>query len=117
MTGHVTLDGEPIILIEVSGRQWSAIIDTGFNGDLQLPNALRSATNPRRRGTVLSLLAGGTSILEEVFEVQFPFDGRIVLADATFVVGGDLLIGTHLIRSYRLIIEFVAQTVELDQIV
>jgi hypothetical protein len=58
---------------------------------------------------------GGTSILEDVYEVQFPFDGRTVLADATFVPDGELLIGTHLMRSYRLTIDFVAETVVLNR--
>ncbi len=35
--GDVSEDGVPAITIVVDGEGWSAIIDTGFNGDLELP--------------------------------------------------------------------------------
>jgi len=34
ITGHVSDEGVPVITLEVAGQYWSAIIDTGFNGDL-----------------------------------------------------------------------------------
>lgn len=39
MTGTVTDDGVPIIMLPVAGQMWPGIIDTGFNGDLELPRA------------------------------------------------------------------------------
>ena len=41
IAGSVSNDGVPVITLEVAGQDWSAIIDTGFNGDLELPEALR----------------------------------------------------------------------------
>jgi predicted aspartyl protease len=40
--GVVTEDGVPAIEVEVGGQRWPAIIDTGFNGELELPERLRS---------------------------------------------------------------------------
>lgn len=37
ITGRVSNEGVPIIQLAVAGKTWSAVIDTGFNGDLELP--------------------------------------------------------------------------------
>jgi len=49
--------------------------------------------------------------------VDFPFDGRIVEAEVAFVSGSEILIGTHLIREYRLQIDFPNGTVQLDRVI
>ena len=41
ITGSVTADGVPVVPITVADKEWRATIDTGFNGDLELPEALR----------------------------------------------------------------------------
>jgi hypothetical protein len=35
--GIVTDDGVPVIEMQIDDRRWQAIIDTGFNGELELP--------------------------------------------------------------------------------
>lgn len=58
-------------------------------------------------GRLKSYLAAGKSIVEEAFTVDFPFDGRIYHdAQATFVDGDEILIGTHLIRSSLVTVDF-----------
>jgi predicted aspartyl protease len=116
IAGAVTDDGKPVIQLPVGGRDWPAIIDTGFNGDLELPDALRGAVNPRYVTDVLSILAAGVEVLEEAYDVDFPFDGRTTLAEATFVDGSTILVGTGMLRDYRLEIDFVARTVKLDRV-
>ena len=115
MHGTVSDIGVPIITLSVAGQEWTATIDTGFNGDLELPEALRNVLNPQYVGKVTSALAGGQTIEEDVYLVDFPFDGDIILARATFVIGSEILIGTHLLREYRLQIDFVRQTVMLEK--
>ena len=61
-------------------------------------------------------LAAGQETVEDIFIVDFPFDGQIIAADATFVDGSDILIGTALLREYRLDINFVARTVVLERV-
>ena len=115
ITGRVSDEGVPLIMLTVAGRHWAAIVDTGFNGDLELPERLRGVLNERHVGRVMSALAGGQIIEEDAFQVEFPFDGETVRADATFVDADEILIGTHLLRSYRLTIDFVARTVEAER--
>jgi predicted aspartyl protease len=44
----------------------TAIIDTGFNGDLELPESLRISLKVRFVSRVTSLLAAGQSIEEDL---------------------------------------------------
>ena len=50
MRGKVTGEGVPILTLTVAGQDWTTVIDTGFNGDLELPNELRDLVQPRFKG-------------------------------------------------------------------
>jgi predicted aspartyl protease len=115
MEGRVAADGTPMITLMMAGQEWPAIIDTGFNGDLELPERLRKSFQARYAGRVTSTLAGGQTIEEDIYLVAFPFDGRTLLVEATFVSGSQILVGTHLLRDYRLQIDFVSKSVLLER--
>ncbi len=112
--GVVTEDGVPAIEIQVGGRLWQAIVDTGFNGDLELPERLRSHVNAQFIGRTTSLLAASQQVEEDIYLVDFPFDGRLTLSQATLVDGDEILIGTRMLREYRLQIDFLAKTVLIE---
>ena len=114
--GAVTEDGVPAIEMEVGGERWQAIIDTGFNGELELPERLRLFVNAQFVGRVTSLLAANQRIEEDVFLVDFPFDGRIVRSQATFAGGDVILMGTGMLREYRLHVDFPARVVVIEKI-
>ena len=113
--GKVTDDGVPVVTLSVGQRDWTTIIDTGFNGDLELPDGLRGLLQPRFKGQFHSLLAGGQRILEDTFEVQFPFDGELVLAEATFSDSQEILLGTGLLLRHHVEIDFPAHTVRIEK--
>jgi len=115
LRGVVSALGVPTVTLTIAGRDWLATIDTGFNGDLELPAGLRDSFNGRYIGRSTAALAGGQSVEEDVFIVDFPFDGETVVAEATFVAGSEILIGTHLLREYSLWIDFVSKTVLLER--
>jgi len=106
--GIVTEDGVPQFDLAIAGSTWTAVVDTGFNGDLELPTQLQDRVNAEHLGSIESSLAGGQVLVEENYDVQIPFDGRMVHAQATFVDVDQILIGTRLLRSYRLLIDFPA---------
>jgi predicted aspartyl protease len=114
--GRVTDEGVPEIPLTIGGTIWTAIIDTGFNGDLELPARLKDAVDARPVGSITSLLAGGQSLVEDNFRVRIPFDGQLVDAQATFVDGEEVLIGTRLLRHYRLTINFPTGTLLLERV-
>lgn len=113
--GTVSTDGVPMITLSIAGQDWPAVIDTGFNGDLELPDSLRNALNARHVGRVISALAGGQIIEEDVYLVEFLFDGQVIQAEATFASSSQILMGTHLLREYCLQIDFVRKTVQLER--
>ena len=113
--GTVSASRVPTIKLTIARQELIATIDTGFNGDMELPETLRNALNPRYIGQVISVLAGGQTIEEELYRVNFPFDGKMISAEATFVVSNEILIGTRLLQEYRLQIDFVKRTVVLEK--
>jgi predicted aspartyl protease len=113
--GAVSPDGVPHVALHVAGQDWSAVIDTGFNGDLELPLALRPSLNSRFIGRIVSLLAGGQTTAEDCYLVDFPFDGQTVVAEATFVAGAEILIGTRMLQGHKLEIDFPAAAVRLER--
>ena len=114
--GSVSNAGVPIITLSIAGQEWDATIDTGFNGYLELPETLRKVLNAQYIGRVTSGLAGGQTIEEKLYQVNFLFDGRLIPAEATFVVDSEILIGTRLLPEYFLQIDFVRQTVVLERL-
>jgi predicted aspartyl protease len=116
ITGHTTNDGIPVIKLEVGKRRWDAIIDTGFNGELQLPKSLMSYVNARFEGHVQSVLANGETIEELSYFVDIPFDGKLLSVHANFEEVDFILVGTAMLRDYHLDIDFPASTVRLERV-
>jgi predicted aspartyl protease len=116
ISGTVSDDGVPTVRLTVAGKYWTAIVDSGFNGDLELPSALRQHVNARFLHETISQLASNVSVVEELYLVDFPFDHQTIEAEATFVEGQEILIGTHLLQRHRLTINFVARTVRIQRV-
>lgn len=115
MEGSVDRSGLPFVVLEVAQREWKATIDTGFNGDVELPLELFSHVQPRFEGRAPSYLAANQSVFEDYYMIRFPFDGQVVEALATFVPGDIILIGTRLLRDYSLNIDFPTNRVVLER--
>ena len=113
--GSVTDERVPVIELLVDGKVWRAVIDTGFNGYLELPESLRAAVKAQFIGYLESALAAGQTIVEENYIVEFPFDGESLEVEATFAPGNDILIGTSLLRNHRLEIDFRERFVVIDE--
>ena len=62
IAGSVGTDGVPVIPLRIGDRQWRAVVDTGFNGDLELPEALRADLDVRFIGQTRFLLAAGHTV-------------------------------------------------------
>jgi predicted aspartyl protease len=114
--GIVTEDGSPTVFLTVAGQSWPAVVDTGFNGDLELPEELRPHVNPRYHAEAVSLLAGGQSVVEDIYLVDFSFDDETVCAEASFSSSREILLGTHLLRQYDLRVHFPNRTVRLERV-
>ena len=60
--GIITEDGAPAIEVEAGGEQWQANIDTGFNGELELPD--RFALTLSCRISTIVEIAGGLPVTQ-----------------------------------------------------
>lgn len=116
IAGSVGADEMPVIPPQIADQQWRAVVDTGFNGDLELPGALRADLNARFIGRTRFLLAAGHVAVEDTYLVNFPFDGERVLAEATFRPGDGILVGTGMLKQHRLEIRFPNRTVALARV-
>jgi predicted aspartyl protease len=112
----VTDDGVPVVRLQLAGREWPAVVDTGFNGYLELPDDLRGAVHAESIGFFESLLAAGRVVVEENFVVQFPFDDHMLEVEGAFAASSEILLGTALLRDYRLEINFPRRTVILEKV-
>jgi len=114
--GVVSEDGTPLVTLSINNETRDGIIDTGFNGDLELPDELREKLNPVFVGRVLSALAGGQTVEEDIYLVEILFDGNMMHAEASFVAGTQILIGTRILQNYLLQIDFVRKAVQLSKV-
>ncbi len=115
IVGRVNSDNVPEITLTIGNDDWPAIIDTGFNGDLELPQPLFQSLAAVYVGTLTSSLAGGQTVVEDCYQVRIPFDGEVLSAQATFVNAQSLLIGTRLLQGYRLTVNFPERAVQLER--
>jgi predicted aspartyl protease len=116
IVGSIEEDGGPVVVVNVAATYWQTIIDTAFNGDLELPTTLLPLVNARFLFRTNFILAAGQTADEDLYLVDFPFDGQIYQAEATFVVRDDILVGTNLLRDHLLEVDFPAQTVRLERV-
>jgi predicted aspartyl protease len=112
----VTPSGVPTVQLPVAGQDWPAVVDTGFAGDLELPEALFTALRPLLFAQRRFMLGGGQTVVEDIFLVDFDFDGELASVEATFVDTLQILLGTRLLRNHRLEIDFPARTVRLERV-
>lgn len=59
IAGFVAEDGVPTISLEVGGTDFRAVVDTGFNGGLELPLKLKETVNAHPIGERWAELAAG----------------------------------------------------------
>lgn len=108
-------NGCPTIECKIAGKVWKAVVDTGFNSDLELPSELFDHVVMRFKYEGSSTLAAGVTTTQDYYIVRLPFDGEAAEALATFVETDTILIGTGLLKNYILHIDFPAGTVTLER--
>lgn len=116
--GSVSERGEPLVRISLisSNRRSSvhpAVIDTGFNGALSLPEPLARRCRWRWIGYESYEIATGDIVQEKVFLGNIRWFGRVQEVYAVASHAKDILIGTQLLRHKRLIIDFRAMKLRI----
>jgi predicted aspartyl protease len=115
ITGVVSPEGVPTIHLQIGRSVWPTIVDTGFNGDVELPESLKTEIDAIPIGVVQSILAAGKVVDEDCFLITIEFDGELRTVEATFAPVNELLIGTGLMSQHHLEVDFPTGTVRLFQ--
>lgn len=84
----------------------TAIVDTGFDGDLCLPTRLAVPLGLELIGEQHIELADGTQRYELVFSGSVRLFGETRVVEVLLTKSEDALLGTHLLDHYRVSIEF-----------
>ena len=111
LKGLVNSRGEPVVRITLlsstnRSQSHSAVIDTGFNGTLSLPESLIQRLRWRWIGHESYEIATGDVVREKVFVGQIRWLRRVREVDVVASHAKDILIGTRLLEGRRLMIDF-----------
>jgi len=113
--GTLRSTGSPVVPLEIAGQVFEAVIDTGFEGGLQLPNIFISILNPVFAGRQRYELPDGSVLISDLYDVVVILDGIGLDLRTQFSQSDEILLGTDALKDYRLEINFVARTVLLER--
>jgi clan AA aspartic protease len=116
--GQLRNDEQAVVeleLVSVDGsiHSVSAVIDTGFNGQVSLSRRRVNEFNLKltREGTIEIELASGTVIEEDVYSGAIRFDGQELVAEVILTDAEDSFVGTGLLTGKVLFINFFTREV------
>jgi predicted aspartyl protease len=113
--GIVTDRDIPQITMSIGGREFLAVVDSGFNGYLELPRTLQPDLELVDAGIVESTLAADQIVYEQCFRVDVEFDDQIVDAIVTFAGSEIVLLGTKMLLQHRLEIDFPSHKLRIER--
>src|SRR6266704_3967830 len=111
LKGFVNARREPVIRIALlssrnRSQSFPAVIDTGFNGTLSLPETLMRRLGWRWIGHESYEIATGDVVREKVFVGRIRWMRQIQEVDIVASHAKDILIGTRLLEGRRLMLDF-----------
>jgi clan AA aspartic protease len=120
MKGTVDESGRALLILtlmsssgdkEVTLQAW---VDTGFTGDLILPQSMVDELNLSATGVIEAVLADGSQVTLIRYTCNLPWFGEIHQLEVVANMGPMPLIGIGLLESRRLLIDYKMRTTELD---
>ena len=110
LKGGVNRHGEPVISIQLilhnRPANFSAVIDTGFNGYLSFPRRLLVRSKWLAIGIEKFEIATGALVEQEIYLGEAIFDGQRGPVYSVSTEAKDILIGTKLLRGKTLVVNF-----------
>ena len=114
-TGQLTPTGRATVAVEIAGQNFEAVIDTGYEGGLQLPLDWLAILAPPVHARVTYQLGTGVIVTRDTYLVSFTMDGHTQTVETLFGDSDELLLGVDAMRDYRLVIDYPASTAALDR--
>ncbi len=96
MKGHYLL-GLPFITLDIQGRKFDVLVDTGFNGDLMLPREFIKELRLSQTGIANYILADGGRSSTDVFEVELDWLGKSRVASVVSAETDIALLGMRML--------------------
>ena len=113
LEGCVNDNDEPIVSIRLILRtkpmQFPAVIDTGFNGYLSVPKKLVQKSTWYFAGIEEYELATGDQVKQQIYLGNIIFGEERILTYVVTSNSKDILIGTKLLKSKLLTIDFLSR--------
>ena len=120
MNGHVDSDGRALLHIVVTSptiataMEIAAWVDTGFTGDLVLPQDQIAALGFPRSAVVRAELGDGSETVLEVYSCLIEWFGRIQQIEVIANTGTSPLLGVGLLQGHTLTIDYASRTLTID---
>lgn len=118
--GFVDENDEPIISITLAlgkgPKRFQAVLDTGFNGYLSVPQSIALRSNWYFAGYEEYEIATGEQIKERVYLGKVLFENRRLIIPIVTSRSQDLLVGTKLLSGRELHVDFSKRTVWIRKV-
>jgi clan AA aspartic protease len=113
--GSVNAQLEAWLRIQATnGETIDCLIDTGFNGALVLPRADIARLNLMVLGRVSIIGVGRVRSIADIAELEIEWLGQSRAVEVIISDGDDSLLGTELLDSSRLVIDYTAYAVTVS---
>lgn len=116
--GRVNAEEEPEVPLVLNlGKKrvrTMGVVDTGFNGYISVPKRILQQSNWTFLGFEQYEIATGQVIRESVFFGKIHFDGEPHEVFCVASDSRDVLLGTRLLRGKKLLIDFCAKRVTIE---
>lgn len=118
LSGSIDARGHPRVKVVLRGpfghSQVDAIVDTGFNGALSVPEQNVARLGLRKRTVRLTRFADGTLRTVPVYHIEIEWVDGATFAEALESNLPDVLIGAGLLRGHQLMVDYgPAQSLEI----
>jgi len=120
MTGRVDRGGRALVRITVKPAaqskpsQMEAWVDTGFTGELVLPQAVISTLRIAQSGTVSAQLGDGSATVLNTYTCLVHWFGQDRQIEVVANNGPYALIGVGLLRDHKLTVDYPSQTLTIE---
>lgn len=112
--GRALLDIELRKAFEAAGRTFSVWIDTGFTGELVLPQSSIDELSLTLTGTVSAVLADGSQVVLRTYECVIAWIDGSMRLEVVANEGTCPLLGVGLLLERRLLIDYRSKLITLE---
>lgn len=114
--GWIEANDSALIYVKlVTGGGIKCVIDTGFSGELFLPLNLAEVLDLQITGEQEFEVAGGSLFPAFISLIEIDWLGHNRIAEVILHEGADQLVGTGLLKTARLIIDYMHPSVKIEK--